>query len=406
MGKYSNTVKVWNVSLGTDALCQDTISDLAVALDEIQDEYDVDIVISAGNYEDYPLREWPPIIDRGENDRITIPADSVRAVTVGSISGIGIAGFVGKDRPSPFSRKGPGANYIIKPEIVFSGGNCTSTGSFAGTGIVSFDINGSLVEDIGTSYSSPAIATLLASIRNSVEEIEAKEYAKAFLIHSCNIPIGVEKEEPDFSKYYGFGIPSNALEKMLSCSKSDVTLIFKGELNEGSFIEFNDFPFPRSLIRGGKCYGHIKMTLVYTPKLDGSQGQEYCRANIDAHFGTYTGINEKGNVVGFGSKVPLEKKWHEKYEYSRVEHGFKWYPIKSYSRKLSKGIEARPWRLMVDCCARLGDGYAGQKFVLLITITDPKGNDIYTEILLHLRERGYLFSSLKLQSQIRQIIGV
>ena len=59
-------VKVWNMSLGTDTLCQDIISDLAIALDEIQDLYGVDIIISAGNYEQIPLQEWPPVIDRNE----------------------------------------------------------------------------------------------------------------------------------------------------------------------------------------------------------------------------------------------------------------------------------------------------------------------------------------------------
>jgi hypothetical protein len=403
--KYSAIVKDWNISLGTEKLCQDTISDLAVILDEIQDEYGVNIVISAGNYSG-SLREWPPNIDRGKDDRITIPADSVRAITVGSVANVGISGFVEKDRPSPFSRKGPGANYIIKPDVVYSGGNCDSTGNFAGTGIVSFDINGNLVEGIGTSYSAPVVTALIASLRGNIEENEATEYAKAFLIHSCDIPEGVDKEEPEFSKYYGYGIPNNAIEKMVSCSKSDVTLIFKGELREGSFIEFNDFPFPRSLIKGDKCYGQIKMTLVYTPKLDASHGQEYCRANIDVHLGTYAGIDEKGNVIKFNSEVPLEKKWSEKFEASLVEHGFKWYPIKSYNRKIVKGIKAKPWRLMIDCCARLDDSYAGQKFVLLITITDPDGADIYSEVIQYLRERGYMFNNLKLQSHIRQSIGI
>jgi len=54
------------MSLGTDTLCQDIISDLAIALDEIQDLYGVDIIISAGNYEQIPLQEWPPVIDRNE----------------------------------------------------------------------------------------------------------------------------------------------------------------------------------------------------------------------------------------------------------------------------------------------------------------------------------------------------
>lgn len=406
IGKYCDTVKVWSMSLGTSTLCQDIISDLAIALDEIQDLYGVDIIISSGNYEERPLREWPPVMDRNNEDRITIPADSVRAITVGAVAHIDVPGFVEKERPSPFSRKGPGANYLIKPEIVYEGGNCTSIGDCTGTGIISLDVNGKLVEGIGTSYSTPSISALFASLRYSVEEDEAREYAKAFLIHSCNIPSKAKKEESEFNKYYGYGKPSNTFEDILSCSNDSVTLIFKGELFDGSFIEFNDFPFPKSLIKDDKCFGEIKMTLAYTPQLNANYGQEYCRANIDAHLGTYDGIGAEGNVIGFKGEVPLEKKWDEKYEASRVENGFKWNPIKSYNRKLLKGIKANPWRLKVDCCARLGEVYSGQKFVLLITITDPNGNDIYTEVVQMLRERGYLFNNLKLQNQIRQSIGI
>lgn len=43
------------------------------------------------------------------------------------------------------------------------------------------------------------------------------------------------------------------------------------------------------------------------PKIDPAFGQEYCRANIDAHFGTYDFIDDEGNVKGFGSEVPLDK---------------------------------------------------------------------------------------------------
>ena len=405
IGKYCDKVKVWNMSLGTSKLCNDIISDLAVALDEIQDLYGIDIIISAGNYEDVPLREWPPVLNRHDEDRITVPADSVRAITVGSIANTGIPGFVEIDRPSPFSRKGPGANYLIKPEIVYEGGNCTSLGDSTGTGIISLDVNGNLVEGIGTSYSTPSISALFATLRYSVEENEAREYAKAFLIHSCSVPSKARKEECEYSKYYGYGKPAQTLEDILSCSNSSVTLIFKGELYDGSFIEFNDFPFPKSLIKNGKCYGEIKMTLAYTPQLNVNYGQEYCRANIDAHLGTYSSIGDEGNVIGFKGEVPLEKKWDKKYEASRVENGFKWNPIKSYSRSLKKGIKEMPWRLKVDCCARLGENYSGQKFVLLVTITDPNNHDIYSEVIQMLRERGFIYNNLKLQNQIRQSIG-
>lgn len=406
IGKYHGEVKVWNMSLGTNNLCNDCISDLAIALDDIQDSYKVDIVMSAGNYTKPPLRKWPPIDDLCGEDRVTSPADSVRAIVVGSIANIGISGYVDKDMPSPFSRKGPGANFLTKPDVVHYGGNCMSNLHYEGTGVVSFDVNGNLVEGIGTSYSAPAITALYAGLRNGVIEERSREFAKAFLVHSASIPEKAKKDTKHFNHYYGYGLPQQNLEDILTCTSSSVTLVFSGTLYDGSFIEFNDFPYPKSLFRNGKCFGDIKLTLAYTPKLDASFGQEYCRANIDAHFGTYDYIDDEGHVKGFGSEVPLEKKWDQKYEKAQVENGFKWNPIKSYSRSIKRGIEQKPWRLMVDSVARLGDNYEGQEFVLFITISDQENNDIYSEIVQALRARGYYHNDVKIHNRIRQTLGL
>ena len=405
-GRYHENVKIWNISLGTSTICGDIISDFAVTLDDLQDMYKVDILLPAGNYSTTPLREWPPVVDLHNDDRITSPSDSVRAITVGSIANIGIANYVDKDMPSPFSRKGPGANYLIKPDVVHYGGNCRNDLTYNGTGIISFDIHGNIVEGIGTSYSTPAVTAIYATLRHGVVEERSREFSKAFLIHSASVPEQAKRDTKDFNQYYGYGLPAKNIEDILTCTNSDVTLVFSGALYDGVFIEFNDFPYPKSLYRNGKCYGEIKMTLVYTPKIDASFGQEYCRTNIDAHFGTYDYLDDEGNVKGFSSEVPILKKWDEKYERSRVENGFKWNPTKSYARSIKKGIEQKPWRLMIDSVARLGENYEGQEFVLFITISDPQRGPIYDEVIQALRERGYYHSEVKIHNRIRQALGL
>ena len=50
MEKYADTVKIWNISLGVpDQICQGTMSDLGIFLDDIQDKYNVQIFVSSGN---------------------------------------------------------------------------------------------------------------------------------------------------------------------------------------------------------------------------------------------------------------------------------------------------------------------------------------------------------------------
>ena len=42
-----------------------------------------------------------------------------------------------------------------------------------------------------------------------------------------------------------------------------------------------------------------------------------------------------------------------------------------------------------------------QEFVLIVTIKDPLGNDIYSEVINGLRERGYITNNLETKQQLR-----
>ena len=143
------------------------------------------------------------------------------------------------------------------------------------------------------------------------------------------------------------------------------------------------------------------MTLAYLPPLDPKYGQEYCRTNIDVSFGTYSYL--QNGKIDYKGQVPLEAKWDEKFEAARVENGFKWSPIKSYYRKLRKGIKIGDgWKLRIDLTARNGMYVPSQEFVLVITIRDSNGNDIYSEIVNGLRERGYITNNIETKYQVRQ----
>ena len=86
-----------------------------------------------------------------------------------------------------------------------------------------------------------------------------------------------------------------------------------------------------------------------------------------------------------------------------MENGFKWSPIKSYYRKISKGINVGDgWKLRVDMTARNGLQIMSQDFVLIVTIKDPEENDIYTEIVQELKDRGYNTNNLETRFQTRQ----
>ena len=407
MGKYASTTKIWNLSLGIEGkVCSGAMSDLGIFLDYIQDKYQVQIFVSSGNIKHPPFREWPPQGTIGERDRIISPADSIRAITVGSLALCeSDDSIVRKDEPSPFSRRGPGANYTIKPDVVDYGGNLSTSYKIQGIGIKGLDSQGKVVEGIGTSYSNPRITQKFASIYDEMADKDLL-LSKAMLIHSARINSRyLLGQNQDNMKYYGFGMPSVEAQEILHCNDNgdEITLVFKQAVVQGSHLEMYDFPYPTSLIRNGKCYGEIVMTLAYNPLLDERYGREYCRTNIDVSFGIYRYL--KTGKLEYKGCVPLERSWDEKFEISRVEHGFKWSPIKSYYRKISnKGIDAWDgWKVRIDMTPRNNLIVPSQEFVLIITIKDLEGkNDIYTEVVNGLRERGYNTVNLETRQQIRQ----
>ena len=98
-----------------------------------------------------------------------------------------------------------------------------------------------------------------------------------------------------------------------------------------------------------------------------------------------------------------ESTWDEKFEKARVENGFKWSPIKSYYRKISKGIQIGDgWKIRIDMNPRNEITVPAQEFVLIITIKGPEGVDIYSEVINGLRERGYVTNNLETRQQVRQ----
>ena len=59
------------------------------------------------------------------------------------------------------------------------------------------------------------------------------------------------------------------------------------------------------------------------------------------------------------------------------------------------------WKVRIDMTPRNEITVPSQEFVLIITIRDPQGNDIYSEVVNGLRERGYITSNLETRQQVR-----
>lgn len=404
-------VKIWNLSLGCQNPCSDnSFSELGHFLNTLHDKYECLFIIASGNYEYTPQRTWPPQELHGQ-DRISAPADSVRSLTVGSVAHLESDKSVVKQfQPSSFSRRGPGPAFIPKPEVNHFGGNCDNNLECCDTGIIAIGENNSLYETFGTSFSAPLISSLAASLWHELETNGQKspspEKIKALLIHSA-LRNSNSKSENSIINYQGFGRPSDNVSDIIGCNKNEITFLFEVDTREG--IEFSRTPFviPESLrTKDGKFTGEILITLVYSPPLDYDYPSEYCRANIDVSFGTYTYDPISGKWSHSG-KVPQIKEKSQLFEKVLIENGFKWSPVKVYRQQFPQGINGEQWRLKLDVQRRAEQEplSSPQRAVLAITLRSlTNSQKIYQEGINKITQLGWEESDIIIKEQTKILV--
>lgn len=430
---YHENVKIWNLSISISRPVVDTkFSDFAIALDAIQDKYNVLICKSAGNCRNF-LNSRP-------KGRIHEGADSIRSLVVGSVADRkGIYDYADIGDPSPFSRVGPGPEFIIKPEISHYGGNAgvDPDGELCTTGVKSFSKDGGISQSVGTSFSTPRITALAAGIQQELNEEFDPLLLKALMIHSALYPKDMSVPVAERTKQVGFGVPQNVAD-ILYNSPYEATLILRDNLAKGEKIDIMDFPMPRCLIKDGFYTGQIIATLVYDPILDPSQGIEYCQSNIDVKFGSYDDKFERDtskkhilNPVGrkgaqnlflgnIFSKSKMKNKTEDFALKERllIQYGDKYYPVKKFAvdlseltdkKKLEFLTDDKKWFLYlkgvfrdhIEKLSLLEKFQLSQEFCLILTIRDPQGKElVYDEVTQKLDEYNFWHSNIKVATDI------
>lgn len=421
-------VKIWSLSVSLDGEIQNNrFSDFAIELDRIQLEHNVLIFKSAGND--------PSFYSGGIAGKLSIGADSVRSVTVGSINRqsdeflYSIANY-----PSPYSRVGRGPAHIVKPELVHFGGdvlalnsNPTAREEFQVIGDLGFSTGAMEERQIGTSFSTPKVAKLAAEIDMLLEGEFDPLLLKALLIHSATYSENPIMKSSEKLNKMGYGKPEHAVS-VLSDDTHTVTLLLQGDLLKGENIDIMDFPYPKSLIKNGLYTGRIKSTLVYNPYLEGNLGDEYCQSNLKLNFGTFSrkfdreGRYQLFNPIGrensknvLNSDLFAKRKMRENVEYGverlQIKYGDKYYPVKKYDCNLSelrlsneKYIQSdRNWYLFIEGQYRDFITKKFQKmkkvpsmqFCLIITIEDvEKEVDVYNGTVRELDANNFNYAEV------------
>jgi serine protease AprX len=364
---YSDTYKVWNLSLSSRRQCTGFVSEFTASIDELQKRFGVLFVIAAGNASNNALK------------RIALPADSIRSVTVGSIALNSTRhDQVEKNMVVPYSRKGPGVGLSIKPEVVHFSGNPINSP------IYSVDSNGKKIGDFGTSFSTPLVSAILGEYFSLYPQSMTPLMAKTILIHGAENPLGKNRIKDISTHYdYGYGLPRRITD-ILYGDEHEITLLFEGEIDSSrgtNWVKIDEFPFPESFYDEGsqKIKGNILVTMGYDTPLDPRYGSEYCRCNLDIRIRTR--VNDSFKKITDGSKTD-DASFEAKWERDRITSESKWSNIKQVEFKSPNGrqgtneliLEVLPTWRNLDEKERI-------PFVIALTIRDPKRElPVYKEI--------------------------
>ena len=425
INKYPD-IKIWNLSQGCDVPISDTqFSDFAIALDELQRENDIIICKSAGNGNPESL------------SRITEGADSIYSLVVGSISHEKRTDSDGNANcRSPFSLVGPGPQSLIKPDVVQYGGNTN-------TGIKSFSIYGNIAETSGTSFSTPRISSLAASLRFLLDDKYTPLLVKAMIVHSASYPSEMKMDAKQRLAEVGYGLPSTCMD-ILHNDEDECTMVFDLTFTNENSYQVIDFPYPKSMVNeDGYYYGDITITLATAPILNPNESVEYCQSEVDVKLETFDLVEQvqpgapsvpktirnadrlKGtnNILtpsNYSAKARNNQDDTFLKERTLVSDYFKFQPIKKYHvslEEMTKGkkenilTSGKRWVLKMKALYRdslmTSKGLdptvsLEQKAVLIVTIRDPRKKGIaYNECIQQLRSRNFNHNNLQLSQKLR-----
>jgi hypothetical protein len=394
-------IKIWNLSLGSNGPCDSQIfSDFAQTLDRLSDKHNVLFVVASGNYGELPRRGWPITVDM-DADRVSMPGESVRALTVGSIAQAATAStLVQTHEPAPYSRRGPGPTHTPKPDVVHFGGNVHVPWSVGPASTQVLRPSGAVEPSFGTSFSAPLVSAVAGHVWSAMEQHPAlppnPSLVKALLLHAAQLA------SPDYSptdrRFYGAGLPVDAMEALYDRNDS-FTLVFEAQVQPGNWRWRKDpFPIPSGLIQDGKFRGEVILTAAYAPPLDSNFGAEYVRANLEVGFGTL-------DDGAFKGKVPMiSEKGAAGFEQVLIEHGGKWSPVKIHRKRFPRGVSGDIWALNATLSLRAQNPVLQepQKAYIIITLRALDGDDqIYAQGIRMLRQMNWVHQALPVRVPVR-----
>ena len=360
--------RVFNISFGNQTRLFDERHQLhwALLLDELAVNFNVVIVVSAGNaFPQVPQAASQDDFQRAVREQlytrehsIIDPASAANVLTVGSLARndvpyiAHVAGqpeqfrppLVGSPRecPSPFTRcgqietNGAGLRRLVKPELVAFGGNFSLDATnrnwsqipnpHLGEVTLNHNFQGNrLVKAVsGTSFAAPfathVCALAEAQLRNLGYEPTAN-LIKALAVHSAVVPEATQnwlrvdgntdgQNSLRILRVAGYGIPNS--ESALFSTDNRAVLVAQDLIGENLFHVY-ELELPEEFVanRGTR---RIKATLVYDPPVRGTRKDYISRTmwlqmfrglTSDAVFAAMRRAQERGNEISLPARNKL-----------------------------------------------------------------------------------------------------
>lgn len=286
----SRPTKIFNHSIGSRRSCEmKHMTSWAAEIDSQSYNNDVLFIQAAGNIStDIISAYWqtgytyPEYLDR-ELCRISNPAQSLQAITVGSVSAVELEtdDFIalGKQKEvSSFSRSGPGIWDVLKPEVVEYGGtHVYNKGSVPPQLTTPPEVCPELIrkspegpafarDDVGTSFSAPKVTYIASQIEKVLPKSPALLY-RALIAQSArwfqNMNDVSKEECISTLRHIGYGVPD--VERATHNDEYRITLVTPSPMELGDDdAHIFQVPIPEELSNVGEDYDIlVEITLSY-----------------------------------------------------------------------------------------------------------------------------------------------
>jgi hypothetical protein len=365
------TIKVYNLSLGAPIPVKDFIvSDISKLLDFLSKKYKVLFVISAGNITSL-LGSFPADHFASPLSRIGSPAESLLGLTVGSIAkhtnatSLSQLNFV-----SAFSRKGPGVDLGIKPEVVAHGGNILNPYTFS-TRIATYGISKdgrSLCCDVGTSHSAPLISQYAQRLFDIYPKADPN-LVKALLCHFSDTRFIHDDISDAPENYVGFGEP--LINHAIESHNNNAAFIYEGHLDQENY-QYISFHIPSTLASENPNTSlRIKITITYDPPVNPDNDLEYSESRITASL--FKPTHDGMATINISADDKYLKPWN---------------PILQFEKSFRRSYLHGQWdlRLRLYTRGKTLPTYSQDFAVVIEIIDDNNKTNVYNDILKEFSE--------------------